>query len=116
VVFGPLAITYNLYNVDFLVLDAPTLAKIFSGSIRRWDDPAISALNASRPPEPIHVVYHSEASGTTDNFQAYLQAASGGAWDKGAGKTFTGSIGTGARGNEGCRLTFNQESQSPSTP
>jgi phosphate transport system substrate-binding protein len=101
VVFGPLAITYNLGAVDFLVLDAPTLAKIFTGSITRWDDPAITALNASMPSEDIHVIYRSDASGTTDNFQAYLQAASGGAWNKGAGMTFNGGVGTGARGNEG---------------
>jgi phosphate transport system substrate-binding protein len=101
VVFGPLAITYNLNAVDSLVLDAPTLAKIFNGSITRWDDPAITALNASMPPENIHVVYRSDASGTTANFQAYLQAASGGAWDKGTGKAFNGGVGTGAEGNKG---------------
>ena len=101
VVFGPLAITYNLYNVDFLVLDAPALARIFNGSITRWDDPAITALNASMPPEDIKVIHRSDASGSTANFQAYLQAASGGAWTQGTGKTFRGGVGTGAKGNEG---------------
>lgn len=101
VVFGPLAITYNLGAVDTLVLDAPTLAKIFNGTITRWDDPALTALNASMPSEDIHVIYRSDASGTTDNFQAYLQAASGGAWNKGAGKTFNGGVGIGAAGNNG---------------
>jgi len=105
VVFGPLAITYNLQDVDWLVLDAPTLAKIFNGTITRWDDPAIKALNkdnsAAMPHEPIRVIYRSDASGTTDNFQAYLDAAAGGAWGKGTGKTFNGGIGEGARGNEG---------------
>ena len=101
VVFGPVAITYNLNAVDSLVLDAPTLAKIFNGSIRRWDDPAITALNASMPPEDIHVIYRSDASGTTANFLAYLQAASGGAWSQGTGKEFKGGVGTGAKGNEG---------------
>ena len=105
VVFGPLAITYTLYDVDILVLDAPTLAGIFNGSIKRWDDPAITALNASMPPEDIKVIYRSDASGTTANFQAYLQAASGGAWDKGTGKTFKGGVGTGAKGNEGTSAT-----------
>lgn len=100
VVFGPLAITYNLHDVDFLVLDAPTLANIFNGTIKRWDDPAIAALNASMPSEDIHVVYRSDASGTTDNFQDYLQAASDGAWTKGAGKKFNGGVGTGAPGNQ----------------
>jgi phosphate transport system substrate-binding protein len=101
VVFGPLAITYNLKAVDTLVLDAPTLAKIFDGTITRWDDPALTALNASMPAEDIHVVYRSDASGTTENFQAYLQAASGGAWSKGTGKTFNGGVGLGAVGNKG---------------
>jgi phosphate ABC transporter phosphate-binding protein len=101
VVFGPLAITYNLSSVDELVLDAPTLAKIFNGTITRWDDPALTALNASMPSEDIRVIYRSDASGTTDNFQSYLQAASGGAWKQGTGKTFNGGVGTGAAGNKG---------------
>lgn len=100
IVFGPLAITFNL-DKDILVLNAPTLAKIFNGTITRWDDPAISALNASMPSEPITVVYRSDESGTTDNFQQYLDAASNGAWGKGVGKTFHGGIGEGAPGNEG---------------
>ena len=102
VVFGPLAITYNLGSIDNLVLDAPTAAKIFNGQITRWDDPAIKALNSEEMPlEAIHVVYRSDESGTTDNFQQYLQAASNGAWGKGAGKTFRGGVGQGAPGNEG---------------
>lgn len=101
VVFGPLAITYNLKAVDTLVLDGPTLAKIFDGTITRWDDPALTALNASMPAEEIHVIYRSDASGTTENFQAYLQAASGGAWTKGTSKTFNGGVGVGAVGNKG---------------
>jgi len=101
VVFGPLAITYNLSAVDNLVLDGPTAAKIFNGTITRWDDPAITAHNPSMPAEPIHVVYRSDDSGTTDNFQQYLDAASNGAWGKGAGKKFLGGIGQGAPGNEG---------------
>jgi phosphate transport system substrate-binding protein len=105
VVFGPLAITYNLGTVDRLVLDAPTAAKIFNGTITRWDDPAIKALNESMPSEGIHVVFRSDASGTTDNFQAYLDAASNGAWGKGAGKTFNGGVGQGAKGNEGTSAT-----------
>jgi phosphate transport system substrate-binding protein len=101
VVFGPVAITYNLNAVDNLVLDPQTLARIFNGSITRWDDPALTALNTSMPPENIHVVYRSDPSGTSANFQAYLQAASGGAWDKGTGKMFNGGVGTGAQGNLG---------------
>lgn len=102
VVFGPLAITFNLDVVDRLTLDGPTLAKIFNGTITRWDDPAIKALNsAEMPSESIHVVFRSDASGTTDNFQRYLDAASNGAWGKGTGKVFNGGVGEGAPGNEG---------------
>jgi phosphate transport system substrate-binding protein len=101
VVFGPIAITFNVKTTDVLTLDAPTLAKIFSGAITRWDDPAITALTGTMPAEDIHVIYRSDASGTTDNFQQYLQAASGGAWTKGAGKAFNGGVGTSAQGNEG---------------
>lgn len=98
VVFGPIAITYHVSGVGHLILDAPTLAKIFSGASARWDDPAISALNGNMPAADIH---RSDDSGTTDNFQPYLQAASGGAWTKRVGKTFHGGVGTGAPGNEG---------------
>jgi phosphate transport system substrate-binding protein len=101
VVFGPIGITFNVKTTDVLTLDAPTLAKIFSGAITRWNDPAITALNGTMPAEDIHVIYRSDASGTSDNFQQYLQAASGGAWTKGAGKTFNGGVGTSAQGNEG---------------
>jgi phosphate transport system substrate-binding protein len=100
VVFGPLAITYNL-PVDFLVLDAQAIAGIFNGSITRWDDPSLTALNASLPSEDIRVIYRSDSSGTTANFQAYLQAAAGGTWTQGTGKAFKGGVGTSEKGNEG---------------
>lgn len=103
VVFGPIAVTYNVKGVDKLALDGPTLGKIFNGGITRWDDPAIKALNpsVSLPAEDIHVVYRNDQSGTTDNFQKYLDSASNGTWGKGAGKDFVGGVGEGAKGNEG---------------
>lgn len=102
-VFGPIAITYNLSGVDGLALDATTLAKIFSGGITTWNDPAIAALNSGKtlPSDKIVVIFRSDESGTTDNVQKYLTAASKGAWTKGAGKTFAGGVGEGAKGNEG---------------
>lgn len=102
-VFGPIAITYNVEGVDGLVLDGPTAAKIFNGTIKTWDAPEIAALNegATLPAQPINVVFRSDESGTTDNFQKYLDAASDGAWGKGAGKSFAGGVGEGAKGNEG---------------
>ncbi len=103
VVFGPIAVTYNLAGVNSLNLDGPTTAKIFNGAITTWNDPAIKALNANvnLPAAPIHVVYRSDESGTTDNFQEYLEGASDGAWGKGTGKAFKGGVGEGAKGNDG---------------
>ncbi|WP_306364640.1 phosphate ABC transporter substrate-binding protein PstS [Nocardia sp. CC227C] len=102
-VFGPIAVTYNIDGVTDLVLDGPTLGKIFNGTVKTWDAPEVQALNpdASLPAEPIAVIFRSDESGTTDNFQLYLDAASDGAWGKGAGKTFHGGVGEGAKGNEG---------------
>jgi phosphate transport system substrate-binding protein len=107
VVFGPVAITFNLAEVTTLALDAPTLAKIFNGSITRWDDPAITRLNQSMPSQPITVVYRSDESGTSETFQRYLEAASDGAWTAGAGRSWKGSAGLDAEGNEGTSKTVN---------
>jgi phosphate transport system substrate-binding protein len=102
-VFGPIAVTYNLDGVNALNLDGPTLAKIFNGAVTMWDDPAIKALNADArlPATPINVVFRGDKSGTTYNFQKYLDAASNGAWGKGTDETFVGGVGQGATGNEG---------------
>lgn len=102
-VFGPIAVTYNLPGVDGLALDGPTLAKIFNGTIKNWNAPEIAALNQGKdiPDQQINVIFRSDESGTTDNFQKYLDAASQGAWGKGAGKSFSGGVGEGAQGNEG---------------
>jgi phosphate transport system substrate-binding protein len=103
VVFGPIAITYNINGVSSLTLDGPTAARIFNGGITSWDDPAIAALNSGvkLPAEPIQVVFRSDESGTSDNFQKYLDTASNGAWGRGAGKVFKGGVGEGAMGNDG---------------
>jgi phosphate transport system substrate-binding protein len=102
-VFGPIAITYNVPGVSDVALDGSTLGKIFSGQITNWNAPAIVALNKGKtlPDQKIVVIFRNDQSGTTDNFQQYLQAASSGAWTKGAGKDFVGGVGEGAKGNDG---------------
>ncbi|MGH3595960.1 MAG: phosphate ABC transporter substrate-binding protein PstS [Mycobacterium sp.] len=102
-VFGPIAVTYNLGGVSSLNLDGPTAAKIFNGAITVWNDPAIVGLNqgTNLPSTPINVVHRSDKSGTTYNFQKYLDAASNGAWGKGTDEMFDGGVGQGAAGNEG---------------
>lgn len=102
-VTGPVAVAYNLEGVEGLVLDAPTIAAIFDGTITSWDAPEIAALNegVELPATPIRVVYRSDSSGTTDNFTQYLEAASGGAWTAGTGKEWGASAGEGAAKSSG---------------
>ncbi|MCW4356075.1 phosphate ABC transporter substrate-binding protein PstS [Hoyosella sp. YIM 151337] len=102
-VFGPIGMAYNVEGVDDLVLDGPTIAKIFNGTIRNWNDPQIAALNENQnlPDRGITVIHRSDSSGTTDNFQLYLETVAPDAWTSGAGSDFTGGIGNGFRGNEG---------------
>ncbi|MBC2639846.1 MULTISPECIES: phosphate ABC transporter substrate-binding protein PstS [unclassified Rhodococcus (in: high G+C Gram-positive bacteria)] len=102
-VFGPVAVAYNLDGVKDLVLNGEVTAKIFNGTIKKWNDPAIAALNpgATLPDQDITAIIRSDSSGTTDNFQQYLTTASNGAWTTGAGSDFTGGIGEGAKGSAG---------------
>jgi phosphate transport system substrate-binding protein len=73
---GPIALGYKLSGVSKLVLDGPTVAKIFLGHIKTWNDPAIAALNkgAKLPATKITPFYRSDASGTTFNFENWLAA------------------------------------------
>jgi phosphate transport system substrate-binding protein len=92
-VIGPVAIAYNVDGVTKLVLDGPTAAKIFQGTIKTWNDPAIAKLNAgvTLPSAPISVFFRSDESGTTENFTKYLKAAGGGAWTGEPAKKWTGT-------------------------
>jgi phosphate transport system substrate-binding protein len=86
-----------------LVLDGPTLANIFLGDIKTWDDPAIKKLNPNikLPSAAITVVHRSDGSGTTFNFTNYLVKVSP-AWAKvGSAASVEWPAGVGARGNEG---------------
>lgn len=102
-VFGPIAVAYHLHGVDSLVVNADVLAKIFSGTITSWHDPAITALNRgiALPDTKITPIYRADSSGTTDNFQQYLAAAAPRDWTKGAGTEFQGGVGEGAQKSAG---------------
>jgi phosphate transport system substrate-binding protein len=102
-VFGPIAMAYNVEGVDGLVLNADALAKIFQGQVTKWNDPAIAALNegATLPDTDITPIFRSDSSGTTDNFQKYLTAAAPQVWTKGAGSEFQGGAGEGAQKSAG---------------
>ncbi len=101
---APITVSYKLSGVDKLQLSAPTIAKIFSGTIKKWDDAAIKADNpgASLPSTDITIVHRSEASGTTSNFTKYLVSAGGSDWTLGSGDTVNWPAGSQAgQGNGG---------------
>ena len=87
-----------------LTIDGPTLAKIYLGEIKKWDDPAIKKLNPSAklPSQAIAVVHRSDGSGTTFIFTNYLIKASAD-WKSKVGNNTSVEwpVGIGAKGNEG---------------
>lgn len=87
-----------------LVLDGPTLANIYLGTVKTWNDPAIAKLNpnAKLPDQAITVVRRSDGSGTTFIFTDYLSKVSADWKTKaGAGTAVEWPAGVGAKGNEG---------------
>ncbi len=103
-VAAPITVSYNLRDVEELVLDAETTARIFQRQITRWDDPAVKALNpgTALPAADITVAHRSDGSGTTENFTKYLAAAAPGTWTLGSGATVEWPSGTQAgNGNQG---------------
>jgi len=100
---GPIAIGYNLSGVSNLVLDAPTLAKIFNSQITAWNDPAIKALNpgANLPSTKIQAVHRQDESGTTDNLTKYLKGAAPAAWPYEHAKAWMGKGGQAAAKSAG---------------
>jgi phosphate transport system substrate-binding protein len=86
ILIAPITVSYNLSGVSNLKLDPTTIAGIFSGKIKTWNDPAIKATNSgvSLPSTPITVAVRSDSSGTTQNFSQFLMEAGGSAWTLGS--------------------------------
>jgi len=87
VVVGSVAVVYNLPELPTnatLCLDAETVALIYKGEVRFWDDERIKRLNPSLahllPHAEIVAVHRSDSSGTTNVFTAYLHKAAPSAW------------------------------------
>jgi phosphate transport system substrate-binding protein len=101
---GPIAIGYNLPGVTkSLNLSASTLAKIFSGKITNWNDPAIAQDNPGTqlPSLGIQSFHRSDGSGTTYNFTNYLANDAKNDWTFGVNKNWTAPGGQGAKGSQG---------------
>ena len=104
-VIGAVALIYNLPELKQpLRLDGATLADIYLGTIRKWNDSRIAALNpgATLPNTDILVVHRSDGSGTSYIFTDYLATVSP-RWQQGPGKgkEVQWPTGLGAKGNEG---------------
>jgi len=105
-VMGAIVPVVNLDGIKpgDLTLDGPTIAKIYLGEIKKWDDPAIAKLNpgAKLPSQAIVPVRRSDGSGTTYNFVYYLADVSP-EWKAkvGVNTSVQWPVGIGAKGNEG---------------
>ncbi len=105
-VMGGIVPVVNLDGVKpgELVIDGPTLAKIFIGDIKKWNDPQIAKLNAQvkLPDQAIAIVHRSDGSGTTYNFTYYLSEVDADWKSKvGTNAAVQWPAGIGAKGNEG---------------
>jgi phosphate transport system substrate-binding protein len=103
--FGSITVSYNVPGLQKgLKLDGPTVADLFMGKIKKWNDPAIARLNpgVKLPATAVTVVHRSDESGTTKLFTSFLSDSSP-AWAKqvGSDKTVKWPTGTGAKGNDG---------------
>jgi len=104
-VLGAVTVSYNVDGVEQgLKLDGKTVADIFLGKVKKWNDPEIAGQNsgASLPSTNITVCHRSDESGTTANFTSFLTDYSS-TWKSGPGtdKSVKWPTGTGAKGNDG---------------
>ena len=101
---GVISIAYNLSGVSRLQLDGPTLANIYLGHIKKWNDAALVALNpgVAMPNTEIQVVHRSDSSGTSYHFTDYLGKVSP-EWKTkvGVAKAVSWPAGIGGNGNQG---------------
>jgi len=103
-VAGAVVMTYNVPGNPSLKLDGETIADIFLGKIKKWNDPKIAATNAGvkLADNEIVVVHRSDGSGTTFIFTDYLSKVSA-EWKQKAGNNTSVNwpTGIGGKGNEG---------------
>jgi phosphate transport system substrate-binding protein len=116
VAFGAITVSYNVSGVKSgLKLDGKTIADIFLGKVKTWNDPEIASQNpgVKLPSSNITVVHRSDESGTTKGFTGFLEAYSP-TWKSkvGSDKTVKWPTGTGAKGNEGVAAAIKQTSGS----
>ena len=96
-----------------LRISGPVLAEVYMGSIAKWNDAKLAALNPGKklPDQAITVVHRADGSGTTFNFTDYLSAISKDWADKvgkGAAVKWPAASSVGGKGNEGVAANVNR--------
>lgn len=116
-VLGAVVLTYNLDLKQPLKLTSETIADIYLGKIKKWNDPKIKADNAdlTLPNEDILPVYRADSSGTSAVFTDYL-SKSNAEWKQRVGTnkqpSWITGVGIGAKGNDG---VMGQVKQTPNS-
>jgi phosphate transport system substrate-binding protein len=109
VVVGGIVPVFNLPGIPAgsLHLTGKLLGDIYLGTVNKWNDKAIVALNPGikLPDTDIAIVHRADGSGTTFNFTNYLAKVNPDWKAKvGEGTTVNWPSGTGGKGNEGVSL------------
>ena len=96
-----------------LRISGPVLAEVYMGTIAKWNDAKLAALNPGKklPDQAITVVHRADGSGTTFNFTDYLSAVSKDWADKvgkGAAVKWPAESSVGGKGNEGVAANVNR--------
>lgn len=112
IAFGAITVSYNLPGIKGgLKLDGKTVADIYLGKVKKWNDPTIAGQNSGLklPSTNITVVHRSDSSGTTKGFTDFLSRYSP-EWKSkvGVDKDVKWPTGTGGKGNEGVAAAVKQ--------
>jgi len=115
-VAGAVCVAYNVPGIPaHLHLTGPVIANIYLGTVKTWNDPAITALNPGNtlPNTPIVACHRSDGSGTANIFTTYLSEVSP-AWKTsvGSGKSVKWPNGLGGKGNAGVAQLLQQNTGS----
>ncbi len=112
---GGVVVSYNIpgVNASGMNLTADIVSQIFQGTITKWNDPLITAINPALtlPDQDIVTVHRSDSSGTTSVFTTYLANASS-LWLLGKGTTVAWPSGLAGSGNSGVASIVRQTSYS----
>ncbi len=109
VYISPIAIAYKVDGVTDLQLSPATVAGLFSGAIKTWNDPKVAADNpgVNLPATAVVPVHRSDESGTTQNFTDYLNKTAPTVWKDEADGTWPISGGEAAKGTAGVVAAIN---------